>query len=132
VEDARTFAVIGAAMQVHRELGPGLREVSYQRALALEFEARGIPFVREFPIPISYRGTTVGIHRADFECGGILLEVKAVPFIPEQATAQLGQYLTASRHAVGLVLNFGTSSLHVKRVLASRGGATVPASESIR
>jgi GxxExxY protein len=86
MDDEVTFAIIGAAMQVHRELGPGLREVCYQRALAAELGFRKIAFQREAPIPLSYRGADLGTFRADFRCrNSVLLELKAMPFIPEQA-----------------------------------------------
>jgi GxxExxY protein len=115
--DERTYALIGAAMQVHRELGPGFLEITYQRALAVELGARGIPFQREFAVPVWYRGTNLGTFRADFESNGVLLELKAVPFVGDAAVAQLAHYLSGTGMPVGLLLNFGTPSLQVKRVL---------------
>lgn len=121
VDDERTYAVIGAAMQVHRELGSGFLEVTYQRALALELATRGIPHQREVPVPVAYRGTHIGTFRADFECfDGLLLELKAASSISEQAVWQLAHYLTASGRPTGLLLNFGAASLQFRRVLPRR------------
>ena len=116
-----TYALIGAAMAVHRHLGPGLREVCYQRALAVELRLRGIPYLREVPVPLLYAGEEIGTFRADFECfGQVLLEIKAEPFTREQARLQLAQYLNSRRCSVGLILNFGMPSLQAKRVFPSR------------
>lgn len=121
-----SYGVIGAALRVHAELGPGLAEVAYQRALALELTARGIGHQREVPVPIWYRGASIGTFRADFACGDLLLELKAVPFASEAAVAQLAHYLTATGKPVGLLLNFGMSSLQVKRVLPRRSALAGP------
>jgi GxxExxY protein len=122
------YPIIGAAMRVHAELGPGLLEIVYQRSLALELAAAGLTFRREVPVPVWYRGSNVGIFRADFECNGILVELKALPVLGEGPVLQLAHYLAATGRNVGLVLNFGTPSLQVKRVLPRRTRWAGPAS----
>lgn len=123
--DEDTYRLIGAAMKVHRTLGPGLREICYQKALAVELSLQGVPHRREVPVPLIYAGQTVGVFRADFACFDyVLLEIKAELFNPHQAVLQLAQYLTFSGCKVGLVLNFGLPSLQVKRVLPRRIEAT--------
>jgi GxxExxY protein len=129
--ESETYRLIGAAMKVHRTLGPGLREVCYQRALAIELRLLGIQHQREVPVPLAYAGETVGIFRADFRCfKDILLEVKAELFNSQQAVLQLAQYLASSGCRVGLILNFGLPSLQVKRVLPRRTEAITQSAES--
>jgi GxxExxY protein len=116
--DPRTYGIIGAAMQVHAELGPGFLEVSYQHALQLEFSARGIPHEREVPIAIWYRGQQLGgTYRADFRChDDVLVELKALPAVGFAEVRQLAHYLRASGCQTGLLLNFGANSLQFQRV----------------
>jgi GxxExxY protein len=117
-EDPRTYAIIGAAMQVHNELGPGFLEITYQHALQLEFEVLGIPNQREVPIGIWYRNVQLGgTYRADFLCyEDILVELKALPVVGKSEVRQLGHYLTATGTATGLLLNFGADRLQFQRV----------------
>lgn len=128
--DAQSYSIIGAAMQVHRELGPGLLELTYQRALAIELSCQGIPHRREVPVPVWYRGTNIGTFRADFCCGDYLLELKALPFVGDAAIAQLAHYLAVTGKPVGLLLNFGTPSLQVRRVLPRRSTLAGPPEDS--
>lgn len=115
--DPRTFAIIGAGMEVHRELGPGFLELVYHDALALEFSALGIPFAREVELPVSYKGVPLARHyRADFLCyGEILVEIKAIRHLTSADGTQLIHYLVAGRVRRGLLINFGAPSLQYRR-----------------
>jgi GxxExxY protein len=117
VRDPRTFAIIGAAMEVHRILGAGFAEAVYQEALAIEFEARGIPYLAQVQLPISYREHTLKTHyRTDFLCfESVLVEIKALSQMTGADESQILNYLKASSHEVGLLLNFGAASLEHRR-----------------
>jgi GxxExxY protein len=108
--------IIGAAMTVHLELGTGFLEITYQRALAIEFQHVGIEFQREVDIPIYYRDEMIDVRRADFIVGDIIVELKATESTVPEYIAQLAMYLKAARYQTGLLLNFGTPKLFIKRV----------------
>ncbi|MEA3142821.1 MAG: hypothetical protein QOG31_145 [Thermoplasmata archaeon] len=112
-----SYAIIGALMDVHADMGPGFLEKSYQEAVELAFQDRGIPFEREAAIPVAYRGRTLKtIYRADFVCGGqVLVELKAQAGMGTVEHAQVIHYLKASRLAVGLLVNFGEPALVIRR-----------------
>ncbi|MBC6698399.1 GxxExxY protein [Hymenobacter puniceus] len=113
-----TKSIIGCAMSVHRELGPGFPEGIYQRSLAVELTMAGIAFSREIHMPVYYKGHDVGSRRADFLIdGSVLVELKALPTLEPSSFAQVINYLTAYRLEVGLLLNFGEPSLKFKRFL---------------
>ena len=128
--DPRTAAIIGAAMEVHTHLGPGFLEPVYQEALAIELEGRGVPFVREYPIVIHFKGKPLSSpYRADFVChGDIIVELKALARMGGLEEAQLLHYLKGTGHEVGLLLNFGAKSLEVRRMSAP---ARSPSQESL-
>ncbi len=113
------YRIVGLAMQVHRELGCGFLEPVYQEALELEFTASGMCFEREARLPISYRGETLKKHYvADFVCEGkVLVELKALGRLGGAERAQVHNYLKASGLRVGLLLNFGTTSLQQERIV---------------
>jgi len=113
------YRIIGACMAVHRELGHGFLEPVYQEALAIELDYQGIPFVREQELNIKYRGIELNkIYKADFVCyNGIIVELKAISELSNDHIAQLINYLKATNLKVGLMINFGTSSLQHKRLV---------------
>jgi GxxExxY protein len=117
VKDPRTFAIIGAAMEVHRVLGAGFAEAVYQEALSIELESRGIPFLAQVQLPISYRERLLKTqYRADFLCfESVLVEIKALSQMTGADDSQILNYLKASGHEVGLLLNFGAPSLEHRR-----------------
>ncbi len=121
--DSRTFEIIGAAMEVHKELGCGFLEPVYQEALAIELGQRGIPYRREVELPIDYKGVTIdSTYRADFVCfDTVLLELKATRETGVVEEAQVINYLKAGRLAVGLLLNFGRASLQYRRFANTEG-----------
>ena len=116
--------VIGAAIEVHRRLGPGLLETTYQRCLAREFELRGLPFQRELDVGLDYKGLTVGrAYRVDFLVAErLVLEVKSVENLLPVHRAQVLTYLKWSGVRLGLLINFNVPILKsgVLRVVNSR------------
>ena len=119
--DPRTYAIIGAAMEVHRELGCGFLEPVYQEAMAIELQERGILHGREVELPIAYKGRRLACqYRADFVCfESVIVELKAVSVLTGIHEAQVINYLKATGLEVGLLINFGEESLVYKRFIRS-------------
>ncbi|EHO42622.1 hypothetical protein Calab_3016 [Caldithrix abyssi DSM 13497] len=112
-----THKIIGCAMEVHRILGNGFQEVIYQRALAIEMRAQDLDFEREKEMPIFYHGYEIGTRRIDFFVENkIMVEVKAIKQLEDVHLAQALNYLEAYNMEVGLLINFGATSLEFKRV----------------
>lgn len=115
----RTGRVIGAAIEVHRTLGPGFLERVYENALALEFARRGISFVRQLNVPIRYQGIEVGAHVLDLLVDDqIVVELKAARRLEDIHFVILRSYLKAVEREHGLLLNFASTSLEIKRVFS--------------
>ena len=126
-KDAQTRAVIGAAMNVHRILGPGFLEAVYQEALAVEFDKCHVPFRREADFAVQYRGILLHSRfRVDFLCfDDILVELKALQKVTSCEESQVLNYLKASGRSRALLLNFGASSLGFKRFIGPKRSESV-------
>ena len=122
-----TFKIIGCAMEVHRLLGNGFQEVIYQRALEYEMSQADLSFKREHEMPIIYKGKEIGLRRADFlveEC--ICVELKAIIEMEEVHLAQAKNYLEAYNLEIGLLINFGATSLKFKRLINGKYKVSEP------
>ena len=116
-----TGQIIGAAIHVHRELGPGFVESIYANALEIELRIRRIPFEREQPIRVCFRQEEVGRHRPDFVVSDrIVVELKAIKNLDDSHFVVVRSYLRASAREHGLLLNFSKPTLEIKRVIARR------------
>lgn len=113
-----SYAVVGAAMEVHSILGPGYLEAVYQAALAHELALRGIRIEQFKRLPVVYKGVTVGDYVADIVVEDkIILEIKAISQLLPRHRAQALNYLAATGMRLALLLNFGTESLQRERVV---------------
>ena len=112
-----TSKIIGSAMELHRQLGNGFQEVTYQRALEIEMASQGISFSREYEMPVFYKEQQIGTRRVDFLVEGIVsVELKAIIQLEDVHLAQAINYLEAYDLEVGLLINFGAKSLQFKRL----------------
>jgi GxxExxY protein len=111
-----TQEIIACAIRVHRTLGPGFLESVYEQALAVEFALSGIQFIRQHPLPLFYRDHQVGEHRLDFLAEGkIVVELKAISQLEDIHFAIGRSYLKAANLNDGLLFNFATAPLTIKR-----------------
>ncbi|HWF20245.1 MAG TPA: GxxExxY protein [Verrucomicrobiae bacterium] len=112
-----TGRIIGAAINVHKELGPGFIESVYESALAVEFDLLGIKYERQKTIDVFYRNKKVGEHRLDFLVeGAVVVELKAVVNLEKIFFVVTRSYLKATGKQTGLLLNFASMPLTIKRV----------------
>jgi GxxExxY protein len=112
-----TSKIIGCAMTVHKTLGNGFQEVIYQRALEIEMRENRISYNREFEMPIFYREQQIGTRRVDFLIENIIsVELKATTKLEDVHFAQAINYLEAYNLEIGLLVNFGETSLNFKRL----------------
>lgn len=118
-KDPQTYAIIGAAMAVHSELGSGFLEAVYQDAMKIELEERRIPALDQIKLNVIYRGRSLeSYYKADFICyDTVIVELKAQSEMTVREEAQLFNFLKATRFQRGLLLNFGKSSLQYKRMI---------------
>ena len=112
------FSLVGAAIEVHKHIGCGFTEPVYQEAFEEELRLRGIPFEREKVINVTYKGKVLSkSFRPDFVCyDKIIVELKAVSEFTDEHISQVYDYLKASGFKLGLLVNFGTTSLKYKRI----------------
>ena len=126
--DDQTYQIIGAALEVHKELGCGFLEPVYQEALELELSDRRIPFRAQAEIPVFYKGRKLrATYRADVLCyDAVILKLKALGKVGDVEIAQVLNYLKASRQQRGLLINFGTKSLQHQRFVWSHEATSKP------
>ncbi len=112
IQETVSRRVIGAAIEVHRTLGPGFLEAVYEEALCLGMTAQGIPFIRQHPVAVFYKGHAVGETRLDMLVDAqLIVELKAVDTLSAIHSAQLLSYLKATKLRTGLLINFNVKFL---------------------
>ena len=113
------YEIIGAAMEVHKELGNGFLEAVYHEALEKEFRNRNIPFESQKQFDIYYKNEILDKkYIADMICyGKVIIELKAVDKLSDEHYSQVINYLKASKLILGILINFGSKSLEFKRVI---------------
>ena len=113
-------SLIGCGIAVHRLLGPGYKELIYQRAFAIELEEQGLAYDSEKRIAVPYKGRMIGGHKVDFLVAGcVIVEIKSVPMVKEVHRLQVRSYLKAAGLRLGYVMNFNqeTFTAGCKRVV---------------
>jgi GxxExxY protein len=121
--DRLAHQVIGAAIEVHRILGPGFLESVYEEALCVELQLRAIPFQRQIPVPVLYKEIAIGHGRLDLLVDGkLIVEIKTVDALAPIHTAQAMSYLKATGHHLALLINFNSAILRdgIKRIVRSQ------------
>ena len=116
--DPRTYAIIGAAMEVHSQLGFGFLEPVYQEALGIELASRAIPFESQ-RFPVIYKGSRLdAFYKPDFVCyEEVVVELKALSRLSSSEESQIINYLKVTGLQIGLLLNFGSRSLEQRRFI---------------
>ncbi|MEK7610968.1 MAG: GxxExxY protein [Patescibacteria group bacterium] len=111
-----TYGIRGAIYNVYNTLGFGHKESVYHKSLSKEFIKQGIPFTEEKLLPVEYDGEKVGVYKPDFLVGdAVIVEIKALPYIVKDMESQLINYLKGTGYKLGLLVNFGSSSLDIRR-----------------
>lgn len=118
-----SYAIIGAAMEVHSTLGPGFLEAVYQKALEMEFTSRNIPFLPQVMLDVFYKGVSIDkSYIADFLVfRKIIVEIKSTSRLTDLDKAQVKNYLKATQKQLGILINFGESSLRHERIMHLNG-----------
>jgi GxxExxY protein len=112
IPNPQTHAVIGAAIEVHRNVGPGLFESAYEEALACEFDIRQIPFARQVAVPFRYKGTRMPcVYRVDFVVYEIAVELKSVEKLVPLHETQILSYMRMLSLSEGLLMNFNVKRM---------------------
>lgn len=113
-----SYKVVGAAMEVHRELGPGFLEKVYENSMIVVFERDQVPAVQQYPIPVFFQGNKVGNYIADIVVADkIIVELKTVNSITDVHVAQVMNYLKATGKRLCIIINFKGQSLEYKRII---------------
>lgn len=115
-----TGRIIGCAMEVHKILGNGFQELVYQKAMAIEMQIQGIPYAREFVMPVYYKSRQIHTRRVDFLVDPISVELKAVSAMDDAHLSQGINYLEVYNLEIGLLINFGSKRLQFKRLINSK------------
>lgn len=111
-----TYNIRGAIFHVYNTLGFGHKELIYHKALVIEFKKRNILFKNEVSLPVYYEEEKVGTYQPDFVIEDkVLIEIKALPFITKAAEVQMVYYLRGTRYNLGLLVNFGSKKLEIRR-----------------
>jgi GxxExxY protein len=122
-DSALTYAIIGAAMEVHRTLGPGFPEIVHERAFCVELRSRGLLYTRQVEVKVVYKGENVGTGRIDLLVeNAVIVELKAVDSIAPIHVTQVLSYLRMTGHQLGLIINFNVRALRdggIERVALS-------------
>lgn len=122
-----TYKIRGAVFNVYNTLGYGHKEQVYQHALVKEFTEKGIPFKREVNLSVNYKGTKVGNYKPDFIINNkVILEIKATEFLPKTFSEQLLHYLKSTGYNLGILINFGSTQLQIKRLIWTNPRKSVP------
>ncbi len=116
-----TAKVIGCAMKVHQKMRNGYQELIYHRCLIIELDKQGIKFLQEMELPIFYDGIQVGKRRVDFLIENkVVVEIKAVTELTDTYLSQALNYLESLNLEIGLLINFGSKSIEIKRIINNK------------
>jgi GxxExxY protein len=123
-----TQQIIGLAIEVHKHLGPGLTEATYERALCMELSEAGLQYNKQIGLPVIYKGEVIAEHRPDLVIANrVVVEVKAVERLARVHSAQMITYLQVTGLELGLIMNFNAATLleGLRRVVLQRGEKTL-------